>query len=83
MAVVQVGRVRVGVAERLVAVRVGVRLGDGAGVVVAVVLVVDVEVLVLDGLMHVEVGVPVADEQRDPGGHQRGGGGVARGEALP
>ena len=71
-----------GVAELLVPVRVGVRLGHGAGVIVAVVLVVDVQVLVLDGLVHVKVGVLVADEQRDPGGHQRGGGGVAQSEVL-
>ena len=47
VAVVHVRGVRVGVHDLLMPVRVAVRLGDGSRMVVAVVLVVDVQVLVL------------------------------------
>ena len=46
--VVQVGGVRVLVLDALVPVEMAVRLGDGAAVLVPVVLVVEVQVLVFD-----------------------------------
>jgi hypothetical protein len=72
-----------GVRDLLVAVRVGVWLGDGFRVVVAVVLVVDVQVLVLDRFVEMDVLVPLPDEQRDAASHQRRGDALPQGEALP
>ncbi len=80
--VVQVGSVRMLVLDPVVLMWMTVRLGDGPGVRVAVVLVVHVQVLVLDRFVDVEVGVLLADEQRDPGCHQHRGQAFARGEAL-
>jgi len=71
--VVQVGSVRMLVLDPVVLMWMTVRLGDGPGVRVAVVLVVHVQVLVLDRFVDVEVSVLLADEQRDPGCHQRRG----------
>ena len=56
--VVRVGEMGMVVGERRVLVRVTVRLGEGAGVRVLVVRVVDVAVLVDECLMG--MGVPVA-----------------------
>ena len=63
--VVRVGRVRVRVLERLVPVRVRVRLRAlVAAVGVPVVLVVRVQVLVLERLVPVAMRVPLGQEQR-------------------
>jgi hypothetical protein len=62
MPVVQVGLVRVLVYQRLVPVRMGMRLRDRRVVSVPVVLVVDVEVLVLERLVRVHMGMLVRGE---------------------
>lgn len=53
MPVMQVRIMGVFVAERGVAVPVCMRLGDGAVMVVSVMIVVAVEMIVLEGIMHV------------------------------
>ena len=66
VAVVDVRAVRMLVGDGLVAVKMAVRFDDRAqrGIVgVVVVLVVDVPVLVLEGLVGVAVGVPLAQQQ--------------------
>jgi hypothetical protein len=62
MPVVEVGRMRVLVYERLVPVRMGMGLRDRCIVTVLVVLVVDVEVLVLERLVLVHMGMLVRGE---------------------
>ena len=57
MAVMQVGLVRVLVHQRLVTVRMGMRLGHGCIVSVLVVLVVNMKVLVLDRPVLVHMGM--------------------------
>jgi hypothetical protein len=68
----QVGVVRVLVVQGLVPMPMGVRLGRGlAGRLrVAMVLVVDVAVLVLQQLVDVLVLVPLGQMQPEAGGHQ-------------
>ena len=80
--VVGVGDVRMVVRQRVVAVPVAVRLRRGAVVWVVVMLVVNVGVLVLEGLVGVDVGVAGAREQDDAGEHRGGGEGVGQGGAF-
>ncbi len=73
MAVVQVGLVRVGVREQIVAVRVAVLAGDdhAVGVGVLVMLVVFVLVIVFEGLVRVLVLVTLVQVQPHADQHQR------------
>ena len=49
----------------------------GAVVLVAMVLVVDMDVLVRDRLVHVAMAVILGGEERNPRAHQGGGGDLA------
>ena len=64
VAVVQIGRVRMRVLDPVVHVRMAVRLDRARLVRVPMVLVMDVEVLGLDGLVHVRVRVLLAQQQQ-------------------
>lgn len=78
----EVGDVRVGVLDVLVAVPVGVALARPFGMGVLVVIVVAVLVLVLDGFVAMAVFVARAQRQRDPGGGERYGRCLEDGDAL-
>ena len=83
MTVVRVGDVRVRVLERLVGVRVRMRLGDACFVRVQVVGVVHVQVIVLERLVGVQVRVPCPQQARDPQRHQHRGGEIQGRGSVP
>jgi hypothetical protein len=82
MPVVRVRQVRVVVQERCVTMRMGVWLAHRLRVSVPVVLVMNVRMIVLDGRVHVLVGVPRLQHGCEPSCHQRAGDDVAQAEAL-
>ena len=83
VAVVEIGQVPMLVGDRLMTMDVRMRPLDGSFVRVAVVLVVDVHVLVLDRLVGVALRVLVADQEHDAGGRQKRGAALADAEPIP
>ena len=70
VSVVQVGIMRVGMAQRIVSVPVGVRFAEGAVMGMLVVGVVGVAMLMLQRHMHVVMGVALCQMQPKPKRHQ-------------
>lgn len=70
--VMYVRYVRMLVCQRRVPVRVGVRLAGriGGQVLVLMMFVVDMAMLVLEGGVRVQMGVPGTEEEHDARGHQ-------------
>ena len=73
VAMMRIGKMRMVVLERGVAMRMVVRLpGRRFGIVlVDVMFIVCVQVFVLNRLVLVSVAVPLAQEQQDAGGHEQ------------
>jgi hypothetical protein len=86
VAVVGVGGVGVIVGDRLVAMKVRVRLGPrfvaGSSVRVRVVRVVHVDVRVLDGRVGVKMSVPLAQQRGHARDHERAGAELREGHGL-
>ncbi len=72
MAMVQVGDVRMLVHDGAVLMHVRVRLGDGALMRMAMMLVMVVKVLVQNRLVRMHMAVAFANEDRNANHHQRG-----------
>ncbi len=73
MAVMEIGVVRMPVPQRLMPVPVRMRLGHRPFVGVAMMVVVDMGMLVLDRLMPMVMGMPFGQMKRDPKRHQHPG----------
>lgn len=71
MAMVDVRVVRMPVPKRFMPVPVGMRLGDRPLVRMAMMVVVDMGMLVLDGLVRVVMGMAFGQMQPDAEGHQQ------------
>ena len=82
MAMVHIRRVRVGVLDPFVRVRMAVRLDFTVLVRMPVVLVVDVQVLMLDRIVDVLMRVLLPEQEQDAAGHERRRDRVASGEVL-
>jgi hypothetical protein len=84
VAVVEVGGVRMRVLDRLVPVRVRVRLARGVlgSVRVPMMLVVHVKMIVREGLVRVEMGMLVTQQESEADQHQEQGAELPEPEAL-